>query len=56
MLWISQVQLYPALHEDNVKNLQFFRYDHFEDLLAAISSKNFCFLAGVVSKIFAIEN
>ena len=37
MLRISQVQLYPALHEDNVKNLQFFPYDYFEDLLAAIS-------------------
>ena len=36
------------------KNLQFFCYDYFEDLLASITfAKNFGFLAGVVSKIFA---
>ena len=37
--------------------LQFFCYDYFEDLFARITfGKNFGFLAGVVSKIFAIEN
>ena len=36
------------------RNLQFFCYDYFEDLLASITfAKNFGFLAGVVSKIFA---
>ena len=35
----------------------FFRYDYFEDLLAPITFANyFGFPAGVVSKIFAIEN
>ena len=34
--------------------LQFFCYDYFEGLLASIIfAKNFGFLAGVVSKIFA---
>ena len=37
--------------------LQFFCYDYFEDLLASITfAKNFGFLAGVVSKIFANKN
>ena len=37
--------------------LHFFCYDYFEDLLAPITfPKNFSFLAGVVSKTFAIEN
>ena len=37
--------------------LQFFCYDYFEDLLApVIYTKKFSFLAGVVSKTFAIEN
>ena len=45
------------LHEDNVRILQSFCFDYFEDILASITfSKNFGFLAGVVSKIFAIEN
>ena len=36
---------------------QFFCYDYFEDLFSPITfAKNFGFLAGVVSKIFAIEN
>ena len=36
---------------------QFFCYDNFVELLAAITcAKNFYFLAGVVSKIFAIES
>ena len=39
------------------KILQVFCYDYFEDLLAPVTfAKNFDFLAGVVSKIFAIEN
>ena len=39
------------------KTLDFFCYDCFEDLLAPITfAKNFGFLAGVVSRIFAIEN
>ena len=56
---ISQVQLglYPALHEDNVKNFVVFCYDYFEDFLAPITfAKVFGSLANVVSKIFAIEN
>ena len=37
--------------------LQFFCHDYLEDLLAPISvAKKFGFLAGVVSKIFAIKN
>ena len=37
--------------------LQFFCYDYFEYVLAPITfTQNFGFLAGVVSKIFAIEN
>ena len=37
--------------------LQFFCYDYFENLLAPITfAKSFGFLAGVVSKIFAVEN
>ena len=37
--------------------LQFFCYDYFEDLLASIAfAKNFGFLAGVASKIFANKN
>ena len=47
----------PALHEDSVKNFAIFCYDYCEDLLAPITfAKKFGFLAGVVSKIFAIEN
>ena len=39
------------------RNLQFFCYDYFEDLVALITfATNFGFLAGVISKIFAIEN
>ena len=39
------------------KILQFFCYDYFEDFLASVTfEKYFDFLAGVVSKIFAIEN
>ena len=45
------------LHEGNVKNFAIFCYDYFEDVLAPITfAPNFGFLAGVVSKIFAIEN
>ena len=48
---------YPALHEDNVKNFAIFCCDYFEDLLASITfAKNFGFLAGVASKIFANKN
>ena len=48
---------YPALHEDNVKNVAIFCYDYFEDLLASTSfAKNFSFLAGVEFKIFARKN
>ena len=49
---------YPALPEDkNSRILQFFCYDYFEDRLGPITfAKNFGFLAGVVSKIFSIEN
>ena len=37
--------------------LQFFCYDYFENLLASITfAKNFDFLPGVVSKIFAYKN
>ena len=41
--------------------MQFFCYDYFEDLLASIAYGNFCkkfrlSIAGVVSKIFVIEN
>ena len=36
---------------------KFFCYDYFEDLLVPITfTKNFGFLAGVVSKMFAIES
>ena len=36
------------------RNLQFFCYDYFEDLLTSINfAKNFGFLSGIVSKIFA---
>ena len=53
----SQVQLYPAMHEDNVKNFVSFCYKYFEDLLALITfAKNFGVSADVVSKIFAVEN
>ena len=39
------------------KILQFFFHDYLEDLLALITfTKKFGFLAGVVFKIFAIEN
>ena len=48
---------YPALQEDNLKILQFFCHDYFEDLLAPITyAKNFGFLADVFSKIFANKN
>ena len=53
---ITQV-LYPALYKDNIKNFEVFYHDYFEDLLAPITfAKDFGFLAGVASKIFAIEN
>ena len=39
------------------KILQFFCYDYFQDVLASVTfAKKFGSLAGVVSKIFAIEN
>ena len=46
------------MHEDNVKTFAiFFCYDYFQDLLASTTfEKNFDFLAGVVSKIFANKN
>ena len=45
------------LHEDTFKNFTiFFCYEYFEDLFAPITfTKNFGFLASVVSKIFAIN-
>ena len=43
--------------EATSKILQFFCYNYFEDALAPIVfAQNFGFLAGIVSKIFAIEN
>ena len=51
------MQLYPALHEDNVKKFAIFCCDYFEGLLAPKTfAKNLILLAGVVSKIFMIEN
>ena len=47
-----------TVNEDNVKNFEiFFLLWYFEDLLASITfAKKFNFLAGIVSKLLAIEN